>query len=108
MRRLTKIKQSIYKSERYAVYVSKDGKRVSAMEMTAKQTQQVLDTLAMYEDLDELGLVEKMSNSAEPLRETEPAKNYDVDTLLDWLEEKLNHIEKAINRIEKRIKKYET
>lgn len=57
MKRLTKIRRSIYESESYAVYISKDGEQYSAIAMTAIQTQQVLDRLAMYEDLDECGRV---------------------------------------------------
>lgn len=107
MRRLTKIKQSIYEPEYYAVYVSKDGEQYSGITMTANQIQQVLDKLAMYEDLDACGLVAKKPKNSNLLRRIEAMEMYDeykkdpflsakeeIDTVLEMLK----NLEKELNK----------
>lgn len=103
MRRLTKIRKSVYESESYAVYISRDGENFSAIEITAIQTQQVLDKLAMYEDLDALGLVRR-SNSLSGKSKVVDVPTNNVEDTQKWIEEKIEEINEIINELKRGLK----
>ena len=103
MRRLTKIRKSIYEPESYAVYISRDGENFSAIEITAIQTQQVLDKLAMYEDLDALGLVRR-SNSLSGKSKVVDVPTNNVEDTQKWIEEKIEEINEIINELKRGLK----
>lgn len=98
MRRLTKIRKSIYEPESYAVYVDKNGEQYSAITMTANQTQRVLDKLAMYEDLDAHGLV-RGSDSRSKNNKKLIAPEVSIKDIFANIDLQLDEINKKIEKL---------
>lgn len=101
MRRLTKVRRSIYEPESYAVYVSKDGEQYSAITMTANQTQRVLDKLAMYEDLNERGLVSR-SDSRSENNEKLIAPEVSIKDIFANIDSQLEELNKKIENLQRK------
>lgn len=98
MRRLTKIRKSIYEPESYAVYVDKNGEQYSAITMTANQTQRVLDKLAMYEDLDAHGLV-RGSDSRSENNEKLIVPEVSIKDIFANIDSQLDELNKKIEKL---------
>ena len=103
MRRLTKIRKSIYEPESYAAYISRDGENFSAIGITANQTQQVLDKLAMYKDSDALGLVRRSNSLSEKSKVVDVPTN-NVEDIQKWIEEKIEEFNEIINELNRGLK----